>query len=118
MTDIIASMVGELKQAWSNISNYACQCPDNATHSLQCCKPEAGSWLPGNLDIPYQTVPSNILLRTLTFQLKRFYRQSLEDPLVWTKYLDSTTLKSYDWVVPAAQSSSTIDSDDIQSFPS
>ena len=98
MTEIISSMAADLKAAWSNLSLYSCLCPDNRTHSLNCCKPQSPeAWLPSNLDVPYQTVPPNILLRTLTFQLKRFYRQSLEDPLVWTKYLDSQTLKSYDW---------------------
>jgi hypothetical protein len=98
MTDIIASMVSDLRQAWSSPSNYSCQCADNRTHSLDCCRADSPSgWLPPNLDVVYQTVPSNVVLRTLTYQLKRFYRQSLEDPSVWTKYLDEDTLAAYNW---------------------
>ena len=96
MTDIINSMVADIKQAWGNISTYACLCPDNSTHSLDCCAEPSG-WLPASLHVQYQTVPPNIVLRRLTYELKQFYRYSLEDPEVWTKYMDPATLKAYDW---------------------
>ena len=107
IADIVRSMVGDLKKAWSNVSSYACACPDNRTHAPSCCTTDPGTWLPGELRVPYQTLAPNAILASLTFQLKQFYRTALEDPEVWTKYLDAPTLASYHWTSSVAGDAAT-----------
>ena len=79
MSTIIKSMVSDIQAAWANPSLYFC--------------PDCPGFLPKVLDVPYQTVPPETILRSLTVQLQTFYRIALEDPQVWTKYSSSM----YDW---------------------
>lgn len=98
MNSIINSMTSDLRGVWSNISAYTCLCADNVSHSHTCCQAaDPNGWLPPNLRPSYQSLPTNTILRELTNKLKDFYRYSLEDPLVWTKYLPPATLASYNW---------------------
>ena len=98
MNSIINSMTSDLRGVWSNISAYTCLCANNVSHSTACCQAaDPGGWLPLNLRPSYQSLPTNTILRELTNKLKEFYRYSLEDPLVWTKYLPPDTLASYNW---------------------
>lgn len=98
MNSIINSMAGDIRGVWSDISSYACLCADNVTHLPACCQAEApDGWLPPNLKPSYQSLPSNTILRELTSKLKDFYRYSLEEPQVWTKYLPAETLAAYNW---------------------
>ena len=102
MNSIINSMTADIQEAWGNISLYGCLCPDNTTHSPACCL-DTDSWIPPNLRPAYQALPSNAILRELTNKLKDFYRYSLEETQVWTKYLPAETLASYNWSAdPAA----------------
>jgi hypothetical protein len=48
----------------------------------------------------YQTIQENAILRALTYQVEGFYRFSLENTEVWTKYLYSAVLDKYDWSQP------------------
>ena len=104
MNAIITTMAAELSKAWGNISTYSCLC-QNHTQSILCCNVNGtwqqtsgvGSWLPPTLNAQYQSVSADIILRALTKQLQDFYRFALEQPLVWTKYLDQETNKSYQW---------------------
>jgi hypothetical protein len=96
MNSIINSMTSEIEKAWENTSQYTCLCSDNTTHSGKCCS-DGDTWLPPNLRPTYQSLPSNAILRELTIKLKEFYRYSLEEPQVWTKYLPAKTLASYNW---------------------
>ena len=97
MGDIVASMATELAAAWNDTAGYMCLCADNVTHNFTCCSVNGSGWLPVNLDVPYQTVPTNVVLRSLTSQLQTFYRYALEMPQVWVKYMDPPTLAAYDW---------------------
>ena len=99
LSSIVGAMVADLTLAWNNSGNYSCLCPDEKTHNLTCCSLNSSSWLPGNLDTVFQTIPANHVLRALTSQLQEFYRYSLEVPEVWTKYLNNVTFDSYDWTV-------------------
>jgi hypothetical protein len=74
-------MVSDIQAAWADPALYYC--------------PECPGFLPKALDVPYQTVPPETILRSLTVQLQSFYRVALEDPLVWTKHSDKA--KAYDW---------------------
>lgn len=98
MNNIINSMAKDIQEAWGNISNYTCLCADRRTHSTRCCLADApDEWIPPNLRPTHQALPSNTILRELTSHLKDFYRYSLEETQVWTKYLPSETLASYNW---------------------
>ena len=105
MNSIIKSMASDIRQAWSEIANYTCLCTDNRTHSTRCCLADAPSgWIPPNLRPSHQSLPSNTILRELTNHLKDFYRYSLEETQVWTKYLPNKTLASYNWSADASSS--------------
>jgi len=102
LKSVIGGLVDDLAAVWNSTSNYSCLCGDKVSHSLSCCQANSsvegvGSWLPPGLSTVYQTVPANHILRALTTQLQDFYRFSLEEPQVWTKYLDENISKSYDW---------------------
>lgn len=94
MVDIVTNLTQQLALAWADPGAYPCLCP-NGTHSLTCCA--ADNWLPSALDLPYQTVSADVVLRALTLQVRDFYRHALEEPGIWTGYLDAATLASYDW---------------------
>jgi hypothetical protein len=102
LKSIIGELVDDLTDAWKQTSEYACLCAGGGGHSASCCSTDAnadgiGAWLPPALKTVYQTVPANHILRALTIQLQDFYKYSLEEPEVWTKYLDDDTLESYNW---------------------
>ena len=101
MNSIINSMTGDIQAAWGNMSQYTCLCRDNVTHSIACCN-TSDTWLPPNLSPSYQSLPSNTILRELTSKLKDFYRYSLEESQVWTKYLPPETLAAYNWSADSA----------------
>ena len=96
MNSIITGMASDIERAWSDVSNYTCLCGDNSTHSIACCN-GSDTWLPPSLRPSYQSLPSNTILRELTSKLRDFYRYSLEETQVWTKYLPPETLAAYDW---------------------
>lgn len=102
LKSVIGALVSDLAVAWNRTSDYACLCADGSSHSVSCCGLNSsaegeGSWLPPGLTTVYQTVPANHILRALTTQLEEFYRFALEEPSVWTKYLDAGTLEAYNW---------------------
>ena len=104
MRDIVTSLTQELAQAWSNNLTYPCLCGDNVTHNLTCCLTDGSNWLPPSLEVVYQTVSADVILRSLTSQIQDFYRHALEEPVIWTNYLDAATLKSYNWTDPVGAS--------------
>ena len=80
-------------------------CTPAHTHSVECCSQNAstvgvGAWLQPELSTDSQTVPSNSILRVLTNQVEAFYRVTMENLVVWNKYLDKETLNLYDWSNP------------------
>ena len=106
---IIGDMGKDLAAAWNDTSKYACLCQTTGggptRHSLACCGQNAsaraeGGWLPPGLTTQYQSIPANHILRALMYQAKDFFRKAMEDPEVWTKYLDPSTLSSYNWSKP------------------
>ena len=105
LKSIIGDLVNDLTTAWDSVSKYPCLCAGGG-HAVSCCKTNssaqgAGAWLPPGLETIYQTVPANHILRALTIQLQDFYKYALEEPSVWTKYLDANTLESYNWTEPS-----------------
>lgn len=102
LKSVIGGLVSDLAAAWNSTSDYACLCAGGTRHAVSCCTQNssaegAGAWLPPSLATEYQSVPANHILRALTTQLQEFYRFALEEPLVWTKYLDAGTLEAYNW---------------------
>ena len=80
-------------------------CTPAHTHSVECCSQNAstvgvGAWLQPELSTDSQTVPSNSILRVLTNQVEAFYRVTMENLVVWNKYLDKETLNLYNWSNP------------------
>ena len=87
--DVVADILAALSCAWSVRGRQ--------DEGFDCCKPDGSNWLPPALNTPYQTVQADQVLQSLTGQLQSFYRRALEDPSVWTHYLDQSTLDAYNW---------------------
>ena len=96
--DVLADILAALSSAWGNTAAYECVCTDGRT-GFACCNPDVSNWLPPALNTLYQpeTVKADQALNSLTGQLQSFYRRALEDPSVWTHYLDQSTLDAYNW---------------------
>ena len=100
LKSIVGSLVNALNSAWNSTANYGCLCKDGRSQASSCCGMNSSTWIPSVLNTEYQTIPENAILRALTYQVEDFYRYSLENTSVWTKYLDSATLAGYDWTKP------------------
>lgn len=114
LKSVIGALVDDLAIAWNQTLDYSCLCANGTNHSASCCGLNSsaegvGAWLPPGLATVYQTVPANHILRALTTQLQEFYRFALEEPAVWTKYLDADTLDAYNWSKSSARAAVAVD---------
>lgn len=125
--ELIRARIAVLKKAWSDTSGYSCLCQDGATHSLLCCtihrrgaenvldstgceegsyeKSKAGdapcqdNFLPPNLNISFDEISGDDVIRKITEKIPVFLREVFtdNDAKAFRSWNDPATSRSWAW---------------------
>ena len=123
--ELIREQIAKLMAAWNQTDKYACLCPNNRTeHKLECCVSYVESktypadtecpcldgetraaaccdnnFLPASLDVLFDEIPAEDVVRKITEQIDPFLKQIFTEPgnQAFKKYNDPEKVNRWNW---------------------